>query len=249
MQVLFCAGAFVTPMFLAQMLLTGQARRLWPVMPAWTAARIGVTLLNGTLGAYAFSVLPLAETYAVFFLMPLLIAALAVPVLGERMDLPRGLAILAGLGGVVVALQPGTTELQIGHLAALTAATLGAMNYIIIRKTGGVESPGVILLYPTIAQVLVLGASMPWIWQPMTAAQLGLTFLMAVELFIGGFAIVTAYRLAAAIVVAPMQYSQIAWAAVLGWLLFGEVIGLATGLGIAIIIASGLFLLWRSSRV
>lgn len=83
----------------------------------------------------------------------------------------------------------------------------------------------------------------------MTAAQVGLTFLMAVELFIGGFAIVTAYRLAAAIVVAPMQYSQIAWAAVLGWLLFGEVIGLATGLGIAIIIASGLFLLWRSSRV
>jgi S-adenosylmethionine uptake transporter len=248
MQVLFCAGAFVLPMFLVQLLATGQARRLWPVLPGWTALRVVVTLANGTLGAYAFSVLPLAEAYAIFFLMPLMISALAVPLLGEGMDLSRGMAILVGLVGVGVALQPGTTQLQLGHLCALISAMLGAMNYVIIRKTGGVESPGVILLYPTIAQVLAVGVVMPWVWQPMTAGQVGLTFLMALQLFVGGYAVVAAYRHAAAIVVAPMQYSQIIWAAVLGWLLFGQVIGPTTGLGIVIIIASGLFILWRSNR-
>jgi drug/metabolite transporter (DMT)-like permease len=247
MQVLFCAGSFVLPMFLVQLWVTGQARRLWPVLPRWTLARIGVTLLNGTLGAYAFSVLPLAQAYAVFFLMPLLISALAVPLLHEPMDAPRGLAIVAGMAGVAVALQPGTVTLGLGHLAALIAATFGAMNYLIIRKTGKVETPGVILLYPTLAQVLALGAVMHWVWVPMTAGQVGLTFLMALALLLGGFAIVTAYARAAAIVVAPMQYSQILWAAVLGWLLFGETIGPSTGIGIAIIIASGLFLLLRSN--
>ena len=248
MQVLFCAGAFALPLILGQLVLTGQARTLKPVLPRWTAARIAVTLLNGTLGAYAFSVLPLAEAYAVFFLMPLLISALAVPLLGEPMDMPRSAAIFAGLIGVVVALRPGEAELGLGHLAALSAATMGALNYIIIRKTSGVEQPGVILLYPTIALVVATGMAMPWLWVPMTPGQVGLTFLMAVELFLGGYAIVAAYRRAPAIVVAPMQYSQIFWAAVLGWLLFGEVIGLATALGIAIIIASGMVLLARSSR-
>ena len=247
MQVLFCAGGFVLPMFLGQLVLTGQARNLWPVLPRWTLARIAVTLLNGTLGAYAFSVLPLAEAYAVFFLMPILISALAVPMLGEPMDGPRLLAILAGLAGVAVALQPGVTVLGTGHLAALAAAALGAMNYVIIRKTSGVEQPGVILLYPTIAQFLAVGAVMPWVWVPMDAGQVGLTFLMAVQLFIGGYAIVTAYRKAAALVVAPMQYSQIIWAAVLGWVLFGQSIGPMTGLGTGIIVASGLFLLVRSN--
>lgn len=246
MQVVFCAACFVLPMYLGQMALTGQMRALWPVMPKLTFLRAGVVLVNSSLGAYAFSVLPLAEAYAVFFLMPLLIAALAWPVLGEPMDITRGLAILAGLAGVAVALQPGVTVLGWGHLAALGGATFGACNYVIIRKTGGVEKPAVILLYPTLAQFIAWGAMMPWIWQPMSAGDLGLTFVMAVELFLGGFAIVTAYRLAPAIVVAPMQYSQIGWAAVLGWMIFGERIGSATALGIAIIIAAGLVILARS---
>ncbi len=246
LQVVFCAAAMALPMFLAQLVLTGQGRDLWPVLPRWTVARVGVAVLNAALGAYAFSVLPLAQAYAVFFLMPLLISALAVPFLGEPMDTGRGLAILAGLAGVGVALQPGTTALGWGHLSAMAAASLGACNYVIIRKTSAVEKPGVILLYPMAAQALVLGAAMPWLWRPMTAQDIGLTLAMALALFMGGFAIVAAYRRAAAIVVAPMQYSQIIWAALLGWLIFDEQIGPATALGIAIIIASGLFLLARS---
>lgn len=246
MQVLFVAGAFALPMVLAQMLLTGEGGSLLPVLPQWTAFRIVVTLLNGTLGAYAFSVLPLAQCYAVFFLMPLLIAGLAVPFLGERMDLPRGLAILAGLVGVAVALRPGSAPLGLGHLAAVASASLGACNYIVIRKTSGIERPGVLLLYPMAAQVLAVGISMFWLWRPMSGTAVGMTFLMALQLFFGGLLILAAYRRAPVIVVAPMQYSQIIWAAVLGWIFFGERIDRPTAIGIAVIIASGLFLLARS---
>jgi S-adenosylmethionine uptake transporter len=247
-QVLFCAGLFHVPLILAQLWLTGQARRIRPVMPGWTALRSGMALANGVLGAYAFSVLPLAQAYAVFFLMPLMISLLAVPLPGERMDLPRGLAIVAGLGGVLVALQPGQAALGAGHVAAFAAAALGALNYLILRRTGGIESPGVLLLYPALVQLAAVAIAVPQVWTPMTAAAWGLTGLMGLLVLAGGLLMVAAYRHAPVVVVSPMQYSQIIWAAILGAALFGEVPTLSAAVGIAVIIAAGLFILWHSRR-
>ena len=88
------------------------------------------------------------EAYAIFFLMPLFICVLAVPFLGEPIDLPRGLAVLAGLIGVIIALRPGVMALQWAHLAALGGGMIGALYYLILRKTGGRESMAVIMLYP-----------------------------------------------------------------------------------------------------
>ena len=243
MQLLFCAGLVFVPLILVQMRLSPQGG-LRPVLPGWTALRVVISLLNATIGAYAFSVLPLAECYAVFFLMPLMISALAVPMLKEPMDLPRGLAIAAGFAGVLIALQPGgDTQLGIGHLAAFVSASLGAMNYVILRKTGQVESPGVLMLYPAVAQLLALAIVMPSLWLAMPAAHWALTSLMGLELFAGGLLIIAAYRHAPAIVVAPMQYSQILWAAVLGALLFDERMSAPLILGLIVIIGAGLFIL------
>jgi S-adenosylmethionine uptake transporter len=246
-QVLFCAGLVYLPLILTHLAITGQAGRMWPVLPGWTALRSASALVNGVLGAYAFSVLPLAQAYAVFFLMPLMIALLAVPMLGERLDAARGLAILVGFAGVVVALDPERAAPGPGHLAALAAAGLGAMNYVILRRTGAVESPGVLLLYPAGVQLAAVALAMPALWVPMTGQAWLLTSLMGAQVFLGGLLIIAAYRLAPAIVVAPMQYSQILWAAVLGAVVFGEAMTTRTIAGISIIIAAGLFILWRSS--
>jgi S-adenosylmethionine uptake transporter len=246
LQVLFCAGLVFVPLIGVQLRLSRQGG-LRPVFPRLTAVRVVISLLNATIGAYAFSVLPLAECYAVFFLMPLMIAALAVPVLGEPMDLPRSLAIAAGFGGVLVALQPGVdTELGLGHLAAFVAAALGAVNYVILRKVGGVESPGVLMLYPAAAQLLALAAVVPTVWVPMPVEHWALTSLMGLELFGGGFLIILAYRHAPAIIIAPMQYSQIIWAAAFGWLMFDEAMPPAMIAGVTVIIGAGLFILGRS---
>ena len=243
LQVLFCAGLVFVPLILLQLRFS-RASSLRPVLPIWTVLRVVVALLNATLGAYAFSVLPLAEAYAVFFLMPLMIALLAVPILGEPMDLARGLAVVTGFAGVLIALQPGgDTQLGLGHLAAFCAAARGAVNYIILRKTGGIEQPGVLLFYPAAAQLIAVGLAMPALWLPMPAAHWALTSLMGLAVFAGGLLIIAAYRTAPAIVVAPMQYSQIIWAAILGWLLFDEGMTLPMVLGILVIIAAGLYIL------
>ena len=248
LQILFCAGLVFVPLILVQTFWSGRAN-LRPVMPGLTALRVEVSLVNSVVGAYAFAVLPLAECYAVFFLMPLMIALLAVPVLGEPMDPARGFAIAIGFGGVIVALQPGgDTQLGLGHLAAFAAAALGAVNYVILRKTSGVETPGVLLLYPAISQLIAIGIMVPGIWLPMPMPHWALTTLMGIELFAGGTLIILAYRTAAAIVVAPMQYCQIIWAAVLGAVLCDERMTLSMIFGIAIIILAGLFILFFQPR-
>lgn len=241
LQVLFVAIGMALPMILVQVYVTGHSLR--PQLPGWMALRSAVALVNGVLGAFAFSMLPLAQAYAVFFTMPLMIALLGVPFLGEPMDLRRGLAIIGGLLGVIVALQPGQMSVTAGHAAALAAAALGALNYLILRRTGGVERPVVLLFWPLIVQWAATALAMPFVWQPMPLPHLGLSLLMAVELVAGGLVIIAAYRAAPVIVVAPMQYSQIAWGVAFGALFFGEGLSVMTALGIAIIIASGLVIL------
>ena len=244
-QILFFAGAATFPLVTTR-LMVGPALPLRPVLPRWTVIRVVVIVLNGLLGAYAFATLPLAQAYAIFFLMPLFITLLAVPILGESIDLARGLAVLAGLVGVVVAVRPGQGALQWGHATAFAATCLGALNYIGLRRSGGVENWAVLMLWPMLAQLAVVTLAMPFVYLPMSGAQLALTGLMALMGFVGALLIIAAYRLAPAIVAAPMQYSQIFWAALMGWLVFDEDIALQTWAGIAVIIASGLVILWKS---
>jgi S-adenosylmethionine uptake transporter len=245
-QILFFAMLFAVPALLIQILMSRDGGGLRPVMPGWTLARSAVALFNGVLGAYGFAVLPLAECYAIFFTMPLMIALLAVPLLREPLDLPRVLAVLAGFVGVLVVLRPGQSTLLPAHAAVFGAAALGAVSYIIVRKTSGIEKPGVVLIYPMITQLVATGIALPFFWVPVTGPFLGFTALMGVELFVGGFLVVWAYRHAPAIVVAPMQYSQIIWAAVLGALFFDEVMDGRTIVGIGIIVGAGLVLLRQS---
>ena len=247
-QILFFSGMAGFPLVMLQMMADKESGHLRPVLPMWTAARVLIVVINGLIVSYAFTQLPLAQAYAIFFLMPLFICVLAAVVLGEPIDLARGSAVVVGLVGVVIALRPTETPLTLAHLAAFCGAFFGALYYIILRKTGGAERMAVILIYPMIAQTAVVAVMLPFVYQPMSAVHLGLTGLMALEGFLGSLCIVAAYRLAPAIVVAPMQYSQIIWASLFGTFFFGEPMDAATVIGIAIIIASGLFIMLRSNQ-
>ena len=110
------------------------------------------------------------------------------------------------------------------------------------------ESAGVILLYPTLFQVLASACVMPFVWQPIGLHELQIGAQMGVLGTAGGLLIIAAYRVAPAIVVAPMQYSQIFWASLLGLIFFHEVPGKMTAFGIAVIIAAGLALLLAAGR-
>lgn len=247
-QIIFFAGLMTFPLIAGLIIADPTPANLRPRRPKLMALRCVIVLFNGILGTFAFATLPLAQCYAIVFTMPIFITLLSVPVLGERIDLVRGLAVLAGLVGVVIALDPGSGALQWGHAAALGSAVFGAGNYVIIRKTGATERTVVMILFPLILQMIVAAIVLPLVYQPMPMADVACTALMATTSFIGYLLIIAAYRRAPGIVVAPMQYSQIIWAAIFGAVLFGEHLSSGTIVGTAVIIVAGIVIVARQDR-
>lgn len=218
---------------------------LRPVHPRLMALRTLAMIGNGLLITYAFTVLPLAQVYAIAFTMPLMISLLAWPALGDRVTLTGALAILIGLVGVIIALQPGQVTPHIGHLAAISGVVLGAVNYIIMRKTGGAEAMVPMLFYPMLGQAVVGLLLLPGRHVPMPPSDLALVAAMALATFGAMLLLVSAYRAAPPVVVAPNQYSQIIWAAILGSVLFGEDMTMQMLLGMVLIVVAGLLVLTR----
>ncbi|MDP3198060.1 DMT family transporter [Tabrizicola sp.] len=247
-QTMFFAGLMGFPLVTVLLLSDRRESTLIPRHPWWTAIRTVSAVVTGVMGFYAFSVLPMATCYAIFFAMPLFITLMAIPMLGEKVGMRRGIAVIVGLLGVLIVLRPGSGDgFSLGHLAALGAATTGSLSSIIVRKIGRDERSVVLMLYPMVLTFVATGATMPFVYQPMPVEDLALTAVMAFLGMIGALASIAAYRVAAAIIVAPMQYSQIIWAVLYGWLFFNESVDFYTAVGSAVIIASGIYIVLRES--
>lgn len=244
-QIIFFSTLFGFPVITVMLMRDRTDGNLRPRHPWLVLIRTVATVVSTAAAFYAFSTLPMAQTYAIIFAAPLIITLLAIPVLGERVGWRRSLAVAVGLGGVMVVLQPGSTALEAGHAAGIAAAVCSAVAAVIVRKIGAEERSAVLLLYPMMANFLVMGAMMPFVYVPMPAVHLGALGMIAVMGFVAALFHIAAYRSASASVVAPMQYSQILWAAVYGALFFAETPDRNTAIGAAIIIASGIYVVFR----
>ena len=214
----------------------------------WLVAIRTVTMITAMIAAFiAFTRLPLAQTYALLFATPLLITALSIPFLGERVGVRRWIAVVVGLIGVVIVLRPGAVPLDLGHVAALVASLAAAVSSIMVRRAGPEERSAVLILYPMLANILLMAVILPWVYVPMPFLDLALVATVGLLATTGQFLIVAAYKTAPAARVAPMQYSQILWAVPFGAILFGDVPDIWVGVGSVVIIASGLFIVWRES--
>lgn len=247
-QLVFFSVLFGFPVVTIMLMRDRTDGNLRPRYPFWTISRTIAQVITAVCVFYAFSALPMAQTYAILFASPLLITLLAIPILGEQVGVQRGLAVLVGLVGVLVVLQPGSTELKLGHAAALIGAISGAFASVVVRKVGREERNAVLMLYPMVANFVVMGAILPFVYKPIETIHLGGFFLMAVMAFGATLLQISAYRTATAIIVAPMQYSQIIWATIFGLLFFSESINWPTIIGASIIIASGIFIVLREDK-
>lgn len=247
-QIIFFAVLFSFPLTTLMLIRDKTADTLWPHRPAWTFARTAVVIIGGICAFYAFSVLPLTDTYAILFAVPLLITALSVPILQETVRLRRWIAVAVGLCGVLIVLQPGAVALSLGHGAAMMAALCAALASVIVRKIGRDERAVVLLIYPMLGQFLLMALALPMVYAPMQAGDLAMVALVAVLGHMAMRMMIRAYRLSEASIIAPMQYSQIIWASIFGFLFFDEIPQINTGIGAAIIIASGLYILFRESQ-
>lgn len=247
-QIIFFATLFSFPLVTFMLMRDPTAGNLRPVHPWWTLARTIFASITAFSAFYAFSVLPLAQTYALIFASPLLITLLAIPFLGEQVSPQRLGAVVVGLIGVLVVLRPGGSEFTLGHLAGLTAAVANAFASVIMRKIGRDERPVVQMLYPMAANFLVFGALLGFVYVPMPAIHLGGLAVISILGFGAGFALVLAYSRGEAALVAPMQYSQIIWATVFGLAVFGEAPDIWTLAGAGIIMISGIYIVIREAR-
>lgn len=248
-QIVFFSVLLGLPLAMILLMRDPTDGNLLPRRPGWTALRTIAAVVTGVTVFYAFSVLPLAQTYAILFATPLLITVLSVPLLGERVGLHRGAAVLVGLVGVLIVLRPGQGEgLNAGHLAALVGAFTSAFASIIVRKIGAEERNVVLLLYPMMANLLLMGAVLPFVYQPMPLGDFGALALMAALALVASLCVIAAYKRAPAFQIAPMQYSQIIWAVIFGALFFGERVDLFTIAGAGVIIASGIYIVMREDR-
>ncbi|KPA20434.1 EamA-like transporter family protein [Shimia sp. SK013] len=247
-QIVFFSGLFSFPLITLMLVRDPSQGNLRPVHPWWVALRSVCVVTSPTAAFFAFTVLPLAQVYALLFAAPLLITVLAIPILGERVGIWRMLAVLMGLCGVIIVVRPGVTELQMGHFAALLAAFAVALQSVVLRKIGREERRVVLMLYPLLINVGVMGVAMTFVYQPVGLADLGGMATVALFSFVASLLLVYSYTNAEAALVAPMQYSQIVWAAIFGILVFNETPDSMTLLGASVIVASGLFIIAREAR-
>lgn len=245
-QIVAFASLFTLP--LIGLLWLRNPVRLRPVHPKLMAIRTVALIANALLVTYAFTTLPLAQAYAIFFTLPLVLTLLAWPLLGDRVSAMGGVAVVLGLIGVIVALNPGRIDFGIGHLAAVLGMLMAAVHYLIVRRTGGEESAVAMLLYPVAGQAVVAFLILPGRCVPMPLHDLATVASISVTGMAGTLLMFAAYRAAPPVVVAPTQYSQIAWAAVFGALFFTEPMTASTATGMVIIAAAGILVVRQQER-
>ena len=246
-QMLFFTSLLSFPLLTLVLVQDATEGTLRPAHPWWLALRSFVMVGASVSAFHAFATLPLAQVYAILFMVPLLVTLMSIPLLGERIGLHRAGAILVGLIGVVVVVQPGSTEFSTGHLTAFFAAFGAALQSVIARRIGNEERPVVMMLFPLLAIFLTMGASLALVYEPMGFADLLGMSAIALLGFIGTYCLVWAYRKGEAAIVAPMQYSQILWATVFGSLLFNETLTKTTLLGSGLVIFSGIYIVAREA--
>ena len=196
---------------------------------------------------YAFKHLPLAEVYVLSFAGPLFITALSVPLLGEAVGWRRWAAVLVGFGGVGVMARPEAGAPLLPVLVGVAAAFFYALAMIAVRGLARTESNTAIVVYLMLTTTVVSGVATVPVWVQPGWFDLGLMLLVGT---LGGAAQVLmtqAFRLGRAAVVAPFEYTGMIWATLFGFLVFGDVPTPAVLTGAGIIIASGLYILYRET--
>lgn len=222
--------------------LVAQYPKLW-----WVRALAGA--LGNICSVTAFTLLPMAEVFALIFLMPIFVTVLSVLLLKEHVGWRRWLAVFAGFAGVLVVLRPGFRVLGLGHFAALLCGFFAAFSVVALRMAGPREKRislyGAGTIGPLVGGGLLMLPHFVWpdLQQCWLLAGYGLLAALAGVLLMHATLIAPANR------VAPTQYSQMLWAIGFGYWLFGDHLDWPMLVGIVLILGSGLFTLVREGKV
>jgi drug/metabolite transporter (DMT)-like permease len=220
---------------------------------AWRSKRPGIQLARGVLLASAtllyftsLSVLPIAEAAGIGFVLPLFVAGLAIPILKERLEMYRLIAILIGLAGALIIVRPGSGVFTWYALLPIGMAFCNALYQVLTRMIAGVDGTWTSLFWGALVGTIMMSAIAPFAWvTPHNPWHWVLLLMMGFLATIGHLLLIRAYDYAGATTLAPLVYTQLIWVMLLGWLVFGDFPDGWSLLGMAIIVGSGLYIVNR----
>ncbi|MCM2476391.1 DMT family transporter [Rhizobium sp. CG5] len=219
-----------------------RARRPW-----LQVLRGGVLALQVVCAITAFSTAGLVQTQAIMAVTPLLVAVLSVPVLGEHVGWRRWLAIGAGFVGVMVILKPGLNFLESNLVVPVIAALLLGLYAILTRLAGRDDAPMTSFLYIGVIGALSLSVVGPFYWTPMDAEGLFWLAIVCLTSISSHYCFIRAYECLDAVLVQPISYMQLVLATTIGIVVFDETLHLNVAIGSVIVVAAGLFTIWREA--
>jgi len=198
---------------------------------------------------HAYVRMPLADVVAISFAAPVFVVALSVPLLGEKVGPRRWAAVLVGFIGVVIMIRPGAGLLTSVALVPLIGTLFFALAMIVLRRLGRTETSASVAFTFTLACTVVSGLALPFVW--VAPDFVDLLALIAVGLLggVGQILMTAAFKHGDVAVIAPFEYTAMIWATLLGFVFWSEVPGLNIWIGVAIVMASGLFILFREANL
>ena len=264
LELAFVRSLVVIAVIGAAVSMTAGPHALRTGRPGLHALRGALALCSYTLYYLAIAAMPLVEAATVYAIAPVLVTAISVPLLGERVGVRRWCAIAIALAGVLIMLQPGTEVFQFAALFSIAAAVIYAFGVVITRQLGKTDSASTMAFYSGLVYLagsLVIGLGISslqldpsadpsrafllraWQWpEPRDLALMGAGGLCATIGFIG---LLGAYRLAPVSIVSPFEYSQLLWALVLGYVVWGYLPGPTTVAGAAVVVGCGIYIFRR----
>ena len=246
LQVAALRGAVGLPLVLVWIMMRKRMHTLWPIRWRLHLLRgaLGITMMAGFV--YGLARMPMSTAYAITFVAPLVITALAVPLLGEKVGPRRWAAIVVGLLGVIVVLRPtGEGMISVAGLVLLGAAVCYALTAITVRVLTRYDSTEAMVFW--FLAMLAVGAGLLALpgWVAIQPVDWWVILGVGVSGALGQVALTNAYRVGEASQLAPLEYTGLVWVVLLDLTVWGVLPDRATWIGAGIIIASGVYLLHR----
>lgn len=230
-------------------LIKHKPAKLLPQQPFLQVVRGGLLVVATVCFFWSISLMPLADALAIVFVSPLVVTALSPWLLGETVGMRRWSAVIVGFLGACIIIRPGPEMLSSGAPFALAAGVCYALYLIFTRRLAGSAPPMVTLLYTALVGAVVLSIAVPFAWTTPNLEQIALMAVLGLIAAAGHFLVIKAFDSAPASLLAPYGYSEIVMATVVGYLIFGDFPDSWTWVGIAIVIASGVYVSIRERRV
>ncbi len=246
-QIVWARYAFAVPILLAVARPAAWPGLLMCERPSLQVVRALLPVLANVTVILGVSLMPLADATAISFASPLLVVALSVPLLGERVSVHSWAGVACGFAGVLLIARPGAGAIAWAALFPLATAAIFALYQILTRLVSRGDDPVVTLAWTVAVGFVLITPLLPFSWHRVAGADWPLLVLSGLLFGGGQFLLIRAFAMAPAAILAPFTYAQIVAAVGFGALVFGDLPDLWTTAGTALVILAGVYVLRRQA--